>query len=195
MALIVITPPDVEPVTLAEAKTHLRVDISTDDTLIETLIAVARDYVERTSRPRLALITQTWRYITDEWPKEDMIELRPYPLQRVASISYTNDAGVTVTIPSTDYVVDTSSEPGRLRLKSSVSWPSTTLQVLNGLAIEFDAGFGDSGSDIPPALRQEILLLVAHWYENREIAVTTGAMVASIPFTVQALQAPWRREV
>jgi uncharacterized phiE125 gp8 family phage protein len=195
MALILITPPDIEPVTLTEAKTHLRVDISTDDTLISTYIAVARDYVERTCRPRLALLTQTWRYISDEWPESDTIELRPYPLQSVVSITYTNSAGVTATFPSASYLVDTSSEPGRVRLKAAASWPSTTLQEINGLAIEFDAGFGDAGSDVPTPLRQAILMLVGHWYENREPMLTTGVFGSQLEFAVKALVAPWRREV
>lgn len=195
MALILITPPDVEPVTLAEAKSHLRVDTTADDTLISTYIAVARDYVERTCRPRLALLTQTWRYLADEWPESDTIELRPYPLKTVKSITYTSSAGVTTTFAATNYVVDTSSQPGRVRLKSTVSWPSTTLQELNGLAIEFDAGFGAAGSSVPVSLRQAILLLIGHWYENREPMLTTGAIGKQLEFAVAALQAPWRSEV
>lgn len=194
MALILITPPDVEPVTLAEAKTALRVDGTVDDLLISTYIAVARDYVERTARPKLALITQTWRFIADEWPDGDTVELRPYPLQVVGSIKYTDDSGVERTFSSSNYLVDTASEPGRIRLKGTASWPSTTLRDLNGLAIEFDAGFGDAGSDVPEMLRQAILLLVAHWYENREPILTTGAMPMQIALSVAALMSPWRRE-
>lgn len=196
MALICITPPSVDPITLAEAKSHLRVDISTDDTLISSYILAARDYVERICRPRVALLTQTWRYIADEWPKEDTVELRPYPLQSVSSIKYTDDAGVITTLASSNYVVDIYSEPGRVRLKSTSSWPSTTLQVLNGFAIEFVAGFGAAASAVPEPLRQAIRMLVAHWYENREVMMTTtGPVNKQIEFAVMALCSPWRREV
>lgn len=195
MALILIDAPTVEPVTVAEAKLHLRVDIATDDTLIGLLITAARQTLELMARPQLAMITQTWKYIADQWPSGDTVELRPWPLQSVASIKYTDDDGVTTTWASTNYLVDTYSEPGRVRLKSDASWPSTTLQELNGLAIQFVAGFGASGSAVPAPLRQAMLILVGHWYENRELALTTGAMASEIPFTVRALMAPWRREV
>lgn len=195
MALILIEAPEVEPVTLAEAKLHLRVDNSTDDVLIEALITAARQFLETMARPQLAMITQTWQYIADKWPSSVGLELRPYPLQSVDEISYTDEAGTEATFASSNYLVDTVSEPGRLRLRSSASWPSVTLQELNGLVVEFTAGFGDDGSAVPAPLRQALLLLVAHWYENREIALTTGATASEIPFTVRALMAPWRREV
>lgn len=195
MALILLTAPTIEPVSLAEAKLHLRVDISTDDTLIETLITAARQHLETLCRPRIAMITQTWQYIADCWPSSDTLELRPWPLQSVSSISYTDEDGMTATFSSANYLVDTSSEPGRIRLKSAASWPTVSLRELNGLVIQFVAGWGADGSTVPAPLRQALLLLVAHWYENREIALVTGAMASEIPFTVQALVQPWRREV
>lgn len=194
MALILVTGPTAEPVTLGEAKLHLRVDIDDDDDLIEALIAAAREYVERLCRPQLALITQTWTLVLDETPG-DTITLRPYPLQSVSSIKTISDAGVEATYSSSGYQVDTSSEPGRVRLKSGYSWPSTTLQALNGFQVTFLAGFGDDPSEVPQQIRQAVLLLIGHWYENREVQITTGAVPASLAFTVMALLAPWRREV
>lgn len=194
MALILVTGPTAEPVTLAEAKLHLRVDIDDDDDLIEALVAAAREYVERLCRPQLALISQTWKLVLDATPG-DTITLRPYPLQSVSSIKTTSDAGVEATYSASGYQVDTVSEPGRLRLKSGYSWPSTTLQALNGFEVTFVAGFGDDPSDVPQQIRQAVLLLIGHWYENREVQIVTGAVPASLAFTVMALLAPWRREV
>lgn len=195
MALICVTGPAVEPVSLDEAKDHLRVDISDDDTLIAGLVTAAREWIERVCRPQLALITQTWRYVADDWPAGDTLALRPWPLQSVSSVSYTSEAGVTATFAASNYVVDTYSAPGRLRLKSTASWPSGTLQELNGLQVTFTAGFGAGGSDVPAQIRQALLMLVAHWYENRETQVITGAVPASVDFAVRALLAPWRREL
>lgn len=194
MALILVTGPTAEPVTLAEAKLHLRVDIDDDDDLIEALVAAAREYVERLCRPQVALISQTWKLVLDATPG-DTITLRPYPLQSVSSIKTISDAGVEATYSSSGYQVDTSSEPGRVRLKSGYSWPSTTLQALNGFQVTFVAGFGDDPSDVPQQIRQAVLLLIGHWYENREVQIVTGAVPASLAFTVMALLAPWRREV
>ena len=195
MALICVTGPVVEPVSLDEAKDHLRVDLADDDGLIGGLITAAREYVERICRPRLALVTQTWQWVADDWPASDTLELRPWPLRSVTAIKYTSQAGVTATFASSNYVVDTASAPGRLRLKTTASWPGDPLRELNGLTVEFTAGFGDSGRDVPQQLRQAILMLVGHWYENREPQVMTGAMPASVEFAVNALIGHWRREV
>ena len=195
MALILITAPTVEPVSLAEAKAHLRIDIDDDDTLIGGLITAARSHLEGIARPKLAMITQTWDYIADSFPQGDTFEMRPYPLQSITSIKYTNSAGVEATFSSANYQVDASSQPGRLRLKTAASWPAVTLREMNGLAIRFVAGYGAAGSAVPIQLRQAVLLLVGHWYENREPVLTTGMMVAPLPMTVDALFRNWRREV
>lgn len=195
MALILITPPTVEPVSLTEAKAHLRIDIADDDTLIGSLITAARSHLENTARPKLAMINQTWEYIADSWPGGDTLELRPYPLQSVTSITYTDPDAAATVLASSNYVVDTYTQPGRLRLKTAANWPGTTLRELNGLAIRFVAGYGAAGSAVPIQLRQAILLLVGHWYENREPVMTTGMMAAPLPMTVDALFRNWRREV
>lgn len=195
MALVLITAPTVEPVSLVEAKAHLRIDIDDDDVLISGLITAARSHLEGIARPKLAMINQTWDYIADTWPSGDTVELRPYPLQSVTSIKYTTSAGVETTFSSASYQVDTYSQPGRLRLKSTASWPGTALREMNGLAIRFVAGYGAAGSAVPVQLRQAILLLVGHWYENREPVLTTGMMAAPLPMTVDALFRNWRREV
>lgn len=193
MALICLEAPVIEPVTLAEAKVHCRVDVDEDDTLLASLIAVAREHLERMSRPRVAMTAQRWLHVADEWPTSDTIELRPYPLLSVAEVRYTDDDGVETTIASTEYQVDTYSTPGRLRMLNG--WPSATLAPLNGLQIEFMAGYGEDVLSPPMALRQAVLLLVGHWYENRELALTTGAIPKELPFAVRALFGPWRREV
>lgn len=195
MALILITPPTVEPVSLAEAKAHLRVDISDDDTLISSLITTARSHLEDSFRPKAVMINQTWEYIADGWPASDTLELRPRPLQSVTSIKYTDAAGVETTFSSANYLVDTYSRIGRVRLKTASSWPSVTLRELNGLAVRFVAGYGAAGSAVPIQLRQAILLYVGHWYENREPILTTGMMPMPIAKTIDALVANWRSEV
>lgn len=194
MALILVSGPTGEPVTLAEAKAHLRVDIDDDDALIDALITTARLHLESNSRPQVAMMTQTWRFISDHVPAGDTLELRPYPLQAVSAIKTVDTAGADATMSAAGYLVDASSEPGRVRLKSTASWPSGTLRELNGFEVTFTAGYGDDGSDVPEQLRQALLFLVGHWYENREVYLTTNAVASEIPFTVRALWQPWRRE-
>lgn len=182
------TAPTTEPVTLAEAKAQCRVDITEDDGYLDQLIATARRMCEEWASPRLAMITQTWLYVADEFPASDTIELAVGPLQSVTSIKYTDIDGVTTTLASTNYLVDTYSQPGRIRLKTDAAWPSVTLQELNGFVIEFVAGYGSTATAVPEHFRHAMKLMIEHWYENREPVASAGTM-REIPFAVNALMA------
>ena len=175
--------PAAEPVSVIEAKEHLRVDIGDDDTLIEALITAAREYVEQGSRR--ALVTQTWRLNLDQFPAGPEIELPRPPLQSVTSVTYRDSDGTTNTLSSSIYEVDTDSTPGRIRLAYGEDWPSDTLAETNPVRITFVAGYGDA-DDVPRRWKQAILLLVGHWYENRE-ATISGTIPRSIPFAVESL--------
>jgi uncharacterized phiE125 gp8 family phage protein len=190
MALTRTDGPDVEPVSLVEAKAHLRVDISDDDALIGALIVAAREMAEAITRR--ALITQTWVYTLDSWPRGGMIAFPMPPLQDVGDVDYTSYTGVTATLADTSYVIDTASEPGRLRLKFTSFWPSVILRELAAIEIEFDAGYGDDGAHVPQAIRQAMLLMIGHWYEKRELMAPPGSALGEIPFAVQALLSPYR---
>lgn len=184
MILTRTSDPAVEPVTLTEAKSHLRVDIDDDDTLITSLITTAREYVELAARR--ALITQTWRYSLDEWPDSHQIEIPRPPLQSVSSIVYIESDGTSNTWTTDEYDVDTDREPGRVVLAYGESWPSETLRPMSPIQITFVAGYGSSASDVPEIYRQAVLLLVGHWYENRE-ATAVGPIARTIPLAVKSL--------
>jgi len=176
--------PTAEPVTLTEAKTHLRVDVTDDDVLITSLITSARQYVEQIARR--ALVTQTWRLSMQEFPASGVIILPKPPLQSVTSITYTDINGTTSTVDSSIYTVDTDSEPGRVVLKYGESWPSASLANTNPVQVTFVAGYGGQGA-VPEYWKQAILLLVGHWYENREAIVVTGAIPKEMPMAVRSL--------
>lgn len=191
MSLRLITGPAAEPVLLSEAKHHLRVDISTDDTYIEALIKVARETCETITRR--ALMTQTWDLVLDEFPEQDWISLPIPPLQSVTSISYTTEAGVTSTVSSSTYIIDTYSEPGRLRLKSGYAWPGDTLRELAGVTIRFVAGYGLTRTSVPESIRQAMLLLMGHYYENREqVVIGQGISIQKLPQGFESLLWPYR---
>lgn len=182
------TAPVTEPISLAEAKAQCRVDITDDDGYLDQLIATARRVCEEWASPRLAMLSQTWLYVADEFPSSDTIELEVGPLQSVTSIKYTDEDGTVATFASTNYLVDTYSKRGRIRLKSSSSWPAVTLREMNGLVVEFVAGYGDTATAVPEHFRHAVKMLVEHWYEAREPVATAGSM-KEIPFTVNALMA------
>lgn len=178
--------PNVEPVDLAEAKLHLRVDATADDMLIENLIRAAREYVEdATGR---ALIDQTWQLDLDGWPSVGYIELPRPPLSSVSSVKYTDSAGVEHTFSAEHYGVDVGSEPGRVVLGYGKTWPSVTLWPISPIKITYVAGYGAMASTVPACLRQAVLLLVGHWYENREgVVIGQGFAQLTTPFAISSL--------
>lgn len=188
MPLVLQTAPTTEPVTTAEAKTHLRVTTSDDDTYIGTLITVARRHVETiTGR---ALINQTWDYFLDNFPPGDKIVIPLPRLSSVTSVKYTDKDNVQTTFAASKYIVDTNNEPGQIVLAYGESWPTFTPKPVNAVEIRFVAGYGSAGSSVPEGIRQAILLLIAHWYENRE--PVTDMNTKEIPETANALLWPYR---
>ena len=131
------------------------------------------------------MITQTWDYFLDAFPSGSSIKLPRPPLQSVTYLQYTDEDGVTSTFSSSSYMVDANSEPGRLVLLAGESWPTDALYPAAAVNLRFVAGYG-AAADVPQWSKQAILLLVGHWYENRE-AVLTGAMPREIPFGVARL--------
>jgi phage conserved hypothetical protein, phiE125 gp8 family len=183
MVIKLSAPPAIEPITLTEAKAHLRVDFSDDDDLISGLIKTAREYAE--GYQNRALCTQTWELWLDSWPSESYIKIPLPPLQSITSIKYYDSTNTEATMADTDYQVDVKSEPGRVALAYSESWPAATLRPINGICITFNAGYGNAG-DVPQRMKQAMLLLVGHWYEHRE-ATLTGPAAAEIEFGVNSL--------
>ena len=189
MDLQLVAAPAVEPVSLAEAKTHCRVEISDDDSLINALITAARELCEAyTGR---LFITQTWDFVRWTWPSGTIMRLPRPPLQSVTYIHYTDHDAVTSTFASSNYLVEVVGEPGRVVLLEGKSWPTVALYPAAAIWTRFVAGYGDTGSDVPGPIRQAILLLVGHWYEHRE-AVLTGTVAREMPLAVQALLWPFR---
>ncbi|MCK9569858.1 head-tail connector protein [Candidatus Pacearchaeota archaeon] len=183
------TAPAEEPLEMEEAKSHLRVDGTDEDAYITTLIIAAREYCE--GFQNRAYITQTWELWLDEWP---VLFTVPLPPLQSATIKYYNTSDVEATVTSTDYFVDTKSEPGRIVLNYGKSWPSTTLRPANGICVTFVAGYGYSES-VPQKVKQAMLLLIGFWYENRETAAGAlgGTDVKELPHAVESLL--WQERV
>jgi uncharacterized phiE125 gp8 family phage protein len=189
MALVLTSGPAVEPVTLAEAKAHLRIDGTAEDTLIASLIITSRLHIE--AALGLALITQAWSYFIDAWPLGAELTLPLRPVDSVVAVKlYAADETVSI-VPADTYLLDGAGSPPRLVRKASLVWPKPG-RVANGIEIAFVAGFGDTAADVPAPLRQAILLLVAHWHEHRE-PIAIGAPGVPVPPMVADLLQPYRR--
>lgn len=160
-----------------------------DDDLLNALITTARQHVENTLRR--SLITQTWELWMETFPSTDYIEIPLPPLISVSSITYYDVDDTVATMDADEYFVDVKSEPGRVSLNDGESWPSTTLRPHNGVCITFVSGYGAAAS-VPKAIKQAILLLISHLYENREAVTTSGGAPNELPFAVNALLYPYR---
>lgn len=174
MNLRVITPPAVEPVSVETAKSHLRVDTANDDALITLYIKVAREKGEGLARR--AFITQTLELVVDKWPSDSLLRLPRSPLQSVTSVKYLDDAGDERT--HADYQVDARSEPGKIFFKS---FPSQGLFPSGAIAVRFVAGYGAAATAVPSVFIQGILMLVGHWYENREAVTGNNFQAYEVP--------------
>jgi len=187
MALTVDTEPAAEPILKAEAKTHLRVDHTGDDTYITTLCTVARRWAERWTRR--AMITQTLRLTLDALPGFDgIIELPRPPLQSITSIAYIDTAGASQTLAASKYRVETKSAPGRVEPAWGETWPSTR-SIVGAVTIIYKAGYGTGGSSVPAEMIQAMLLLIGDLYSHREITVV-GISTSTLETVKNLLPAP-----
>lgn len=189
--LTLVTPPTVEPITLAQAKTHLRVDISDDDALISTLITSAREACEAFIHGYI--VTQTWRVSYSGFPDDSTapIVIPIEPMQSVSSFKWYDQnytlTSMTVATPgpgpflTTDFILDSDHEPPRLYPPPGNAWPGVSLWPVSPLQITVVAGFGADGTKCPQSYIDGMLLYIAHHYENREAVETSGAVGKEIP--------------
>jgi uncharacterized phiE125 gp8 family phage protein len=129
------------PITLAEAKKQCEIDDAdtAHDTYVSALIMAATSSAEQFLHRRL--VSQTWKYYLDCWPITDFFRLPFGRLQSVASIKYINSAGNEITWDISEYIVDTESEPGEIKLGYEKVWPNAILYPVNPIKIEFTCGY------------------------------------------------------
>lgn len=176
--------PAVEPVTLAEAKAHCKIDASDEDAYITALITAAREMVcTLTGR---SLINETWTATLDAWPAVDAlhdwwdgvregpisqlaasyVELTKAPNVAITSVNLLDEDNAATLWAATGYYLVDNHGYGRLTLRRGQVWP-IPLRDAGAIVITFTAGYGASAASVPFALKHAIMLLVSHWFENR----------------------------
>ena len=177
-----VTEPAAWLVTPVLAETYLRITVGSEDTLVQHLLEVATAYAE--DYTRRALLTQQWQATIDNGalPADGVIDLPRPPLQSVESITYLDDDGASQTLSTSNYTVDIKSEPGRIYFQDMPSIKAT----LNALTINYTAGYGDAGTDVPRRIQQAVLLMINHFYELR-VPIITNATAVRVPLSANAL--------
>ena len=156
--------PASEPISLQEAKDHLRVDFSDEDDYIETLIKSARRYCE--AYCNTVFITQTWRQNENQW--SNPIELKVNPVISVTSLKYydTNEAQQTITDNANNYQKDLNSDVAKIYDGLVNTFPAIG-DTVNPIEIITVCGYG-AASDVPDDIKHAIKFMVSYFYENRE---------------------------
>jgi uncharacterized phiE125 gp8 family phage protein len=183
MSSILTSPPAVEPISLAEAKAHLRVSETAEDGLIGTLIVSARRHVEAATG--LGLISQGWSVFLDRFPDGPELALPLWPLIAVGDVKVFGEDDVASIVDPSHYFTDKVARPARLVLRFSRIWPRPG-RVANGIEVQVTVGFGAAAADVPAPLREAILKLLAHWFERR------GDETGDVPLGLEALLQPYR---
>ena len=169
----IITAPSEEPVSLADAQHHCRVDGSDDDTLLNMLIAAAREQAEHeTGR---ALCTQTRELVLDGFP--EAFVLRGSPIMSLVHLKFIDEAGVEQTLDPQDMQLDNDSEPGYLVPAYGKAWPACRA-IPNSVRVRYTCGYG-AASAVPKSIKHWILLAVGAWYAQRETFI--AGQVSELP--------------
>jgi uncharacterized phiE125 gp8 family phage protein len=183
----VVTPPSVEPVSLAELRQHMRVFAQDDDedAYITALGKAAREYLEvRTCR---SFVTQTIDATLDGFPESSSLPIKLLypPLQSVESVSYVDGDGATQTLAEGDYTV-VSGTPGLVMPAFGKSWPAASVRP-GSVVVRFVAGYGDDADSVPETAKLLIKILAGTWYDRREAVSDVAA--TPVPFMIDTLAA------
>jgi uncharacterized phiE125 gp8 family phage protein len=194
MALQLVTPPAEEPVSLADAKLHLRVDFTDDDALITALITAARQAAETITGRQI--VTARWKLVLDSFPGPSLMGVpagTPFSLpghaillpkctvQSVVSIQFLDMSSTWQVMPATDYTVDLACEPARITPVFGKIWPITLPQI-SAVMVTFDAGYG-AASAVPEGIKSWIKLRVGSLYAHREeVALLSRGKIEPLPF-------------
>lgn len=165
MALKIITPPVIEPITLDEAKQHLRIVGSDDDIILLSMIKQAREFCEDFQNKKY--ITQTLELVLDSFPDDNYISFdNSSPVQNVESVKYYDTDGKELIFDSNNYIVDTDSFVNRIVLGYCKLWPTIVLQQINAVRIRFTAGFGDKAEAVPETVKWAMILHMKLLYDD-----------------------------
>lgn len=185
-APVMITPPAAMPVTVGEMKQHSRIDHNDDDDMVAGVIAAAVAHLDGWHGILgRCILAQTWAQSFDGFPAGDVLRL-PFPDVSAVTITYRDAANVQQTLASSVYALAHDASGSVIRLADGATWPATFTRP-DAVTVQMTAALG---AQQLPAVKVAILMLAAHWYQNRE--AVAGPM-AEMPLSVASLITPLRR--
>lgn len=186
MTPLAISPPAIEPVSLAQARDFLRLQASEEDELLGTLITAARLMVEAASGRML--VDQSWRLVLDRWPAGGELRLPLSPVSRIVQARVYDAGGLAQIVAPSSLALVEGTDPPAIAIRGALPVPGR-----DRAAIEIDvvAGFGATQDLVPSPLRQAVLRLACRWFEHRGDLASRDA--AHLPAEIAALLAPFRR--
>jgi uncharacterized phiE125 gp8 family phage protein len=189
----VTTPISTEPISLEEARAHLRIEAfgspleHPDDAYVTALISVARSWCEQYTQRALA--TQTIELVADDFMKS--LALPFAPIQSVSSVEYIDTDGATQTLATSVYALD--EYANEIKLKYNQQYPATQA-INNAVTVTYIAGYTNGESPdsypLPASIKAAMLLIIGHLYENRQ--ENTSVNMNSLPMGVMLLLTPYR---
>lgn len=193
---------------LTLAKQHLRVDTTDEDVLIQAYITGASGTVQKTTGKLFAPKPMTQKLAG--FPRHHSAPgahgyglysgvIRPRPIRLWYGPVYAASAGVSIAYDDadgveqqlTDFRLVDGSAPLLLPAYGS-SWPVAQAEP-GSVRIGYTAGYSDADGT-PPDLDQAVLLLIGHYYQNREAVTGTEvrATPTEMPLGVDELLEPYR---
>lgn len=185
MTIISLSAPAVEPLALADVKAHLRLADATEDDYILGLVKVARDHLERAAG--LVPVTRRYRLHLDQIPGDGVIQILKGPVQSIDRIQAFDAAGLPQDVPASKFPFERDGVPARLYTPPGL----LAGLAVNGLDVDFTAGFGLAATDVPDSMRRALMLHVAQMFEYRG-AVSLADQPAVLPDGYDRLLAPFR---
>jgi uncharacterized phiE125 gp8 family phage protein len=188
MPLVLTAAPEREPVSVSEAKDYLRIDSAVEDPVVASLILAARLHIE--GALDIAMMSQSWSLFLDCWPEDGCVPIPLGPLKSVDSVKVYDADDAAQTVSPETYAVDLSSLRPRLVRQAGAVWPQPG-RAANAIEIAVTAGYGDAPDQVPQPIRQAVLMLVAHWYQEREPIVFDKP--DALPHGIADLLKPYRQ--
>jgi len=180
--------PVLAPVTLDQVKTDLRLQYDNEDSLINSLIAAATDFMDvPNGLINKALITQTWVLSCSGFNENRIIDIPITPVQSIQSIQYYDVDDVLQTFDMANVYVYGDENSAWVEAKKAYAIPAF-FDRRDAVIITFIAGFGDSPDAVPATINQAMRMTIGHWFDNRAaVSVGAGIVVTELPLAVQSL--------